>query len=183
MTPNAAQNAAILVRGHNARERSSMNIRWLWFDHFPRGLELSAAERTAARRLASQHRRQDPRYRGATRKAVMLSIALILPLIFIFLAWIMWPFVIGKVFRSQLGMIINNSLSPILFNGVLWLIITYVSYRSSAPFVRRALCDLGRPVCIDCGYILTGLTAEHRNCPECGAERELMPAGGQEPDA
>lgn len=71
---------------------------------------------------------------------------------------------------------ISGALSPVVFNALVWLVITYTMYRTSAPFVRRALCDLGRPVCIDCGYILTGLEPQTARCPECGAERETPPS-------
>lgn len=36
---------------------------------------------------------------------------------------------------------------------------------------RRAMCEMGRDVCLECGYWLRGLGDEVSRCPECGGAR------------
>ncbi len=36
---------------------------------------------------------------------------------------------------------------------------------------RGAMRDIGRDVCVECGYWLRGLDADVTRCPECGADR------------
>ena len=47
----------------------------------------------------------------------------------------------------------------------------YERRRTHAPFVWRALCQIGIPVCWKCGYPREGLD-ESANFPECGWNRE-----------
>lgn len=44
-----------------------------------------------------------------------------------------------------------------------------------APCVYRATRQHGYEVCAKCGYWLKGLGNDIARCPECGAEREVMP--------
>lgn len=152
-----------------------MNLRWLWLDHFPAGMKLSDEERKAVRKLAHRLRAQDPRYRGTRRRAALLALATIGPLSIVFLLWMCWPLFAGKPFSSAWANITSNAMAPIVFNALLWLCIAWTIDRTTTPFIRRALCDLGRPVCIECGYILEGLDRSITRCPECGADREAMP--------
>lgn len=62
-----------------------------------------------------------------------------------------------------------------------WLLITLallkpvLRWEFSRRF-RRIARSRGHEVCAACGYWLSALGSDSRNCPECGAAREAMPA-------
>lgn len=137
-----------------------MNLRWLWFDHFPPDLALTAVDRAKARKMARAHWKREPRSYGAMRlyRQVMVPVGVLAILVLV--AGIYW--------RKQLPVPALLPYFAVLYPGMMWAL-----YRARRPFIRRALNNLGHPVCIGCGYLLHGISSER--CPECGAAREPMP--------
>ena len=144
-----------------------MNLRWLWLDHFPAGMELTDAQRAEVKRRAFEHRFKDPRYRRSSRTFARIAWGFAVPLSLAFMVWV-WLLVGVRPPFPWNG--IGNVAGILLFQASLWMGIAYGLHRSSVFYVRKALCDMGLPVCIECGYILRGLEKNER-CPECGASR------------
>jgi hypothetical protein len=136
-----------------------MNFRWLWFDHFPPDLKLTAAERYKAKRLSIEFWARDPNAFGGKRFHHMITIpAFIVGMLAMFFAIhtkMPWPF---------------GWFATIFYPSLAW-----ANYRSRRHFVRKALNVLGHPVCILCGYLLFGLDDQIQRCPECGTPCEPMP--------
>lgn len=128
-----------------------MNLRWLWLDHFPPGINLTRAERKTATRLALKLRSHRPRYRNAHRT----YFTHFLPILILF--------VVLQTTVNQKYLIGTNA--ALFAAGLGW-----AMYKSFAPFLRRALCVLGHRTCVDCGYILRGLGDDVAVCPGCGAD-------------
>jgi hypothetical protein len=149
-----------------------MNLRWLWLDHFPPGMELTEAQKAEAKKRARDHRREEPAYRGSFRRAVWIAGVWAGVLSLAFALWMVM--LIGWKLRTGQYVIVHLS-GILVFQGLLWMGIALALQRSRAPYIRKALCDMGLPVCVECGYNLTGI-GEHQPCPECGAARELQPA-------
>lgn len=153
-----------------------MNLRWLWLDHFPAGLELTAQQRLEAKKRAREHRWREPSFARANRRARRVLWVCILPLAAIFLTWWLRP--LWTSWEPQgIAKLILDLPSPVAFIGLQWAAIAYAANRSNAPFIRKALGDMGMPVCIECGYILKGVAQESLRCPECGAEWEARIVG------
>ena len=63
--------------------------------------------------------------------------------------------------------------------GFMWLMLAGVplrvlAQRSTTAAFRAELRKRGFDVCMSCGYWLRGLPQETKQCPECGARRELQ---------
>ena len=138
-----------------------MNVRWLWFDHFPAELELTQDERARAVLLANAHRKREPKYRGAGRRADLIGLMAGLPILGAYMLWRLGP---GGSRSSFLPMIL-----------ALYVISALAAYLTRRPFIRHALREMGYELCEDCGYWLRGLGDDVKHCPECGAARELLP--------
>lgn len=145
-----------------------MNLRWMLFDCFPPGMELTESQRAEARLRAREHRKREQNYRG-TGKAMWRTTVLISGLLtLIFCLWLTGLL----AYRPRTFLFVVLLTTGILtFNSLIWMGIALAVYRTYAPYVRKALCDMNLPVCVDCGYILAGI-AENAPCPECGAQRE-----------
>src|SRR5688572_9319844 len=113
-----------------------MNVKWLWLDHFPAGLETTAQQRLEARKRARQHRRREPNFAGANRRARRILLAWVPALAIIFVVWCFRPLWLSwKPSGLADGMLWG--LSPVVLNAVCWTVIAYAINRSNAPFVRR----------------------------------------------
>lgn len=143
-----------------------MNLRWLWFDHIPPGIELNPAQRRQLRHRAKDLRAAHPSTRhkhGALIVAITTGSILEAGLLL---------FVVIYVFpqaRTPVGQALTIYGLPALICIPFWLILAITFNRSHSPFVRAALNEMGHPVCIACGYALRGLGARIDRCPECGA--------------
>jgi hypothetical protein len=140
-----------------------MNLRWLWFDHIPRGLIVPSEARWVAWRRPWKVRSKSPFLRGTVWKslAVYLTIAfapfaifLALPLGIALPDWLVWPFLVAYCVSIPLAMYLS------------WLV-------NHALYTRVALCQLGYLCCVKCGYAHTGLSKDVKGCPECGTAREF----------
>ena len=142
-----------------------MNVRWLWFDHFPPELDLTNEQKRSVRARASLHRKREPNYRGAGRRYAFV----VLPLFLVaFASYYLW---LDHLIRSRT----TNTQSPfivgLLPSVIVYGIIAFALHRTRTPFVRRALRDAGYEICEPCGYWLRGLGNDVEQCPECGAKR------------
>lgn len=134
-----------------------MNVRWLWFNHFPQELELTAAERAKAKRLAKSHAWREPRFHGANRAMMQVMIPTI---------------VLAGALQVALIVFAARSVTPwvtFFYMAIFWPGMAWANHRARRPFIHKALNDLGHPVCIACGYLLNGV--ESSRCPECGELR------------
>jgi len=145
-----------------------VNLCWLWLDHFPAGLELTEEQRREVDRRVRQHRLQDQNYRGSARVVARLAGVSMGVLSVLFVIWLF------VIIRARMGVLYPVALLAgiMSFIGLIWLSTAWSIHRAKTPYVRKALCELQMPVCMDCGYILRGLGADATRCPECGAERE-----------
>src|SRR4029450_12933973 len=130
-----------------------MNIRWLWLDHIPPELGITREQRNEIARLVRQKRIEEPRYRASHRGAGRF---ILVSGILLSIAFTIWIFVLVALRLRPAMLIVTNVSSILLFNALLWTCITWAWFRSNAVYVRWALCGVGKPVCINCGYILTG---------------------------
>ena len=147
-----------------------MNLRWLWLDHFPPGMELTVEQRVAAMKRAREHRKQEQNYRGTALQTMRVYVFMVVPLTVLFVLWVF------ALISWRLGVVwyVASLVTGILvFNGLIWLCLALSMYRTRGPYVRKALNDMNLPVCVDCGYILAGI-GENEQCPECGAKREPL---------
>lgn len=145
-----------------------MNLRWLWLDHFPPGMELTEAQRLEAKKRAREHRLVDQNYRG-TGKAMWRTAAFISGLLS--LLFCLWLYGLLAYRLRTHWHVVALVTGILMFQALIWMGIALAVYRTYAPYIRNALCDMNLPVCVDCGYILTGIH-ENAPCPECGAARE-----------
>src|SRR5205085_699895 len=118
-----------------------MNIRWLWFDHFPPELDVKATDRPLIIKRAHEIRKNE-RLNGVRSTFARTLVATLLPVAVVFILCL----IIGPKFRSAPWRITSIVAAPLVFNGLVWLAITYSVFRVSGPFVRWALCEHGYPV-------------------------------------
>lgn len=146
-----------------------MNLRWLWLDHFPAGLDITAPQRKEAKRRARAHRKREKNFRGSLGVATQFIGFMTTVLSLAFMAWM---FMLVTLKLRTAGFVTALVTGTLLFQALLWITITYALHRTSVPYVRKALCDMNLPVCLECGYILAGLRDDESRCPECGTTRE-----------
>jgi hypothetical protein len=149
-------------------------IRWLWFDHIPPGVELTAAERREVARRSRQLRSAHPstRHKHGSLIAAVIGWSLLEALVLLGAIFFVMP-MLGTSAARNSAIIALLLLICVPF----WLMISLAFNRSHAPFVREALNELGHPVCMKCGYALRGLNELAARCPECGEERDAFRAG------
>lgn len=134
-----------------------MKFDTIWPRHVPKGLSLSREEYRSVRDRAKTLREREPNFRDARRKDRRLYLVVALPgtLVFVYLMVYAEYFWIGF--------------------AIAWMMLLYARHttqRTHQPFMRRATCEAGHEVCIDCGYLLRCLPDDVERCPECGAVRE-----------
>ena len=156
-----------------------LSFRWLWLDHVPRELQVSPQERAEVLRLAKIKRVQEPKFRGVQGSAAWFLTLTTGPLSILFLGWI---FTLVSLRLRVPWFVVSNLTGILLFNLLLWASIAWAMYRTNAPYIRWALCQINKPVCINCGYILTGADDPHRPCPECGEQPQAKPGEAAEAD-
>ena len=144
---------------------------WIWPEYVNRELPLSKRERKAIHRDAW-------RLWSANKWNILLYLALLAFYLF------------TVFFASDLG----GRLATLIGAGGL----TNKLFRAAAPFVLFVMCFVlggaalqryrfapcvyeatrrhGYDVCAKCGYWLKGLDDDITRCPECGRQREAMPA-------
>lgn len=145
-----------------------MNLRWVLFDHVPPGITLTADERRELTKRAGEHRFRARSSRLANLQWILVvSGASLISMIIIALIMVLF-FPRAELESLRLAALASN---PVVVAIAFWLAIAGYYHISHAPHVRRALNDMGHPVCITCGYALRDLPDETTKCPECGAER------------
>jgi hypothetical protein len=129
----------------------------IWPRHMPKGLTLSREQIRTINRKARLARKREWNYRGAFWRNTSLYSMVALPALTLFFYF---------------GLIAGYYFLAHVFIVPLPLYALYCRQRTLVPYVRRALCEAGHEVCMDCGYLLLGLPEETEHCPECGAKRE-----------
>jgi predicted RNA-binding Zn-ribbon protein involved in translation (DUF1610 family) len=127
----------------------------IWPRHIPKGLSLSRDRIRTINQKARLARKRESNFRGAGRRFVLLYLPIALPAFGIYL-----------VLSAQ-----HDLIAGVTFLGLLIPYVLSCKQRTLAPYIRRALCEEGYEVCIDCGYLLRGLQYETAKCPECGTAR------------
>jgi len=146
-----------------------MSLRWLWLDHIPPELGLNEQERRSVLELARRKRIEEPHFRGAGRASRRFLFPALTALSIIFTGWIL--LLISKHLKPQ-WYVLSNVGSILAFNALIWSCIAWAMYRANRHYIRWALGVIKRPVCMECGYILTGADDASKPCPECGAKRD-----------
>ena len=150
-----------------------MNLRWLWLDHVPPGIELTGAQRREVRHRSGRLRAENPstmRKHGSLIAGVIVWSIVEAILLLIVVLWV-FPMAQSLGPGWRLAVIIGL---PLVICLPFWLMIAMTFNRSHSPFVRQALNDMGHPVCVQCGYALCGLGDDVKHCPECGWARMPM---------
>lgn len=153
-----------------------MNVRWLWLNHVPLGLTLTTAERERVVRLAKQKRARGPLIRRRDWLTRLRFVAVLLTLTLVFTLWILY---LPRMGFNTAGVVVSNVGGILTFNALMWVCIAWFTHRTNAPYVRWAMWEIGKPVCVNCGYILTAAIDPMQPCPECGARHEATVAGNQ----
>lgn len=145
-----------------------MNLRWMFFDHVPPGITLTADERREMMKRAGEYRFRARATRLANLQWILVvSGASLISMVIIVLIMVLF-FPLAELESMRLAALASN---PLVVAVVFWLAIAGYYHISHAPHVRRALNDMGHPVCIACGYALRDLPENTTKCPECGAAR------------
>ena len=148
-----------------------MNIRWLWLNHVPPGLPLTRDERERVCLLAKQKRVRGPLIRRSdwfTRLRFVAALAIVT------IAFTVWVLLLPRMGFKTTGLVISNVAGILTFNGLLWACIAWFTYCTNAQYVRWAMWEIGKPVCVNCGYILAAAIDPMQPCPECGARHEAL---------
>jgi hypothetical protein len=151
-----------------------MNLRWLWLDQIPPELNLAPAQRREVQKRAMEHRRLEPNYRKHARRTFTTILVLVTPVTMLFILWLLYRpgWQKGPVLSA-----VNILGSIFVSQALIWVCICYGLRRWSTPYIRKALCDTGFAICIECGYVLQGLGEEASRCPECGSQCDSTPKG------
>lgn len=151
-----------------------MNLRWLWFDHIPPGVELNAQQRAELRRRSRALRAAHPStmHKHGSLIAAIIVASFVEAALLLLVILVVFPQAQSPMSRALaiIGL-------PAMIVVVFWLFVAVTFNRSHSPFVRAALNEMGHPVCIACGYALRGLGERIDRCPECGESREPMEPG------
>ena len=139
--------------------------RWLWLNHVPTGLTLTAEQRAKLRRRVRGKRGGKLRWPGVGRTILLRLVPATVALCTLFTIWLLW---LVKVRLPPARFAITNILGILLFQAMTWVIIAWSINRAMAPIVWRALNQMGFRVCEGCGYIIDYLPLDTSKCPECG---------------
>jgi hypothetical protein len=140
-----------------------VNWRWLWFDYVDPDLPLTAEQRRTIRRRVRAMRRG---FRAGFNRWDAAETLLIAAGVVVFLmCWYLLFGIRGSLLRFLL-----------VYIPVIWVWQALVMRYTRRPWSLRAVREAGYDVCLQCGYWLRGLGDDVRVCPECGAQREPMPA-------
>lgn len=74
------------------------------------------------------------------------------------LSFVLWPVAVEEIIQTA-GML-----------GGFLVVLRWLHRRGTARDLRVKLLTIGIPVCVECGYLLRGLSPEIGRCPECGSE-------------
>jgi hypothetical protein len=140
--------------------------RWLWFNHVPAGLELSAEQCAELKRRVRQMGPEQRRFTPMSRRILVRLVPATTLLSLALACWMIW---LIRAQPSTGWMIFANLMSMLAFQALLWLAIAWSINRAIAPLVWRALNQGGIRVCEGCGYILDHLPRDQGQCPECGS--------------
>jgi len=159
----------MIPAAHARRQRGSPALTcWLWMDSIPPELGLTREQRAKVKQRLGQMRGIRAVNRTAARAMAKFLIAAIGSLSLLFGVWVLL-IALRRIVLPGVPYIALLVATILLFQAALWLVITYAWRHWSVPLVRRALCECGHPVCIECGYIRTGLERADAPCPECAA--------------
>lgn len=147
--------------GHNSRVCSaSVEWRWLIGDFTDSAAELSADQRRHVSRIAHE------RHVSGRALARYTLLYLSLPTV---LGFTLLPRALERLgIAGRIPSLIATSLIAV---AVVWPCSAWLYGCLYVRASRRAMCDLGIPVCINCGYSHEGLGKDVPNCPECGGHR------------
>jgi len=151
-----------------------VNIRWLWRDYIPPGLALSELERGRVHRRARELRPTTWRH-AANRNERRIYNRHYAPVGIVLGLWGLYAMYSQIVLHQHLSAFVLLGIQPILFAGM-WISLCIARGKTHAPYVCRALRELGHDVCPECGYLLKGLSTDAEDartirCPECGWDR------------
>lgn len=142
-----------------------MNLRWLWMDHVPPGLDLTYEQRSQVRKLAYRHRYA----RGKLQETDMAFGKAMQPFVWMGIAVWAASLLLPPVFSMFAIVVMVISMAMLAL---------YHYHRTYRVHVYQALCDLGLEVCPRCGYALHACGADTAACPECGSARAIPADAG-----
>ena len=143
-----------------------MNLRWLWGNYALKEHELDG--RTAWELSTRAHKKHMPR----STFVLWTIFALIVPVVLVFK--FVLPLVLGWLGMTGQNMPYVVGIAVVLV--VFWVWAAWVYKHLYAKPMRRAICETGRALCVECGYDLTGLDGDIKVCPECGSSRKATEA-------
>lgn len=141
--------------------------RWLWFNHVPAGLDLTAEQRAEVSRRVREMGPGQRRFTPLSRRLLKNLLPGMFALLLLFAAWLVW-LVRGAAGVRGPWIPLLNITGILVFNGLIWIVLAWSFNRAVAPLVWKALNQIGIRVCEECGYIVDYLPLDAQRCPECG---------------
>lgn len=153
--------------------RSLMHVWCLWFFDLPR--DLSGPEIDAVRERLDVRLERHARWLSYAM-AVAVCGGGVLGGLFLNARPAAWLMSLGfnRVLAFSVSAMCTALLGCLLGGFAVYLLALKLGRNTWIVEARQAVRDLGRDVCVRCGYWLRGLADEVSVCPECGTDREPM---------
>jgi len=157
-----------------AMRRSIKHLWYVWFFDLPR--DFSAAQIEAFQQRIDARLERHAKWIGVAMTIVIWAAGWIGGVYFATRpAWFLMSLGLHRRVAYGIAALFTSVAGCLLGALVVYLIALMIGRRPWIIAARHAVRDIGRDVCVRCGYWLRGLADDVPACPECGMKRESMP--------